>query len=61
MYRLHPRKRSHAKRDRGQNVVPGILRWLELDDVVWPHAPRPLLTVSGRNDHIWPYAGAERV
>ena len=52
---------ARRRDDQGQNVVPGILRWLELDDVVALCAPRPLLTVSGRNDHIWPYAGAERV
>ena len=42
----------------GQNVIPGILQWLELDDVIALCAPRPFLTVSGRVDHIWPYNGA---
>ncbi len=45
----------------GQNVVPGMLRWLELDDVVALCAPRPFLTISGTRDHIWPYAGAAAV
>ena len=45
----------------GQNVVPGILRWFELDSVVSLCAPRPFVTVSGNEDHIWPYKGAESV
>lgn len=45
----------------GQNVIPGILNWMELDDIVGLCAPRPFLTVSGVNDHIWPFEGALRV
>lgn len=45
----------------GQNVIPGILNWLELDDVLALVAPRPALLFAGREDHIWPYAGAEAV
>ncbi len=45
----------------GQNVVPGILNWLEMDDIVALSAPRPMLLFAGREDHIWPYAGAEAV
>ena len=45
----------------GQNVVPGILRWFELDAVVALIAPRPFLTVSGEYDHIWPFSSAEKV
>ena len=45
----------------GQNVVPGILRWFELDAVVALIAPRPFLTVSGEYDHIWPFSNAEKV
>ena len=45
----------------GQNVVPGILRWFELDAVVSLVAPRPFLTVSGDQDHIWPFGGAKKV
>ncbi|HAT35048.1 MAG TPA: hypothetical protein DCS82_04970 [Rhodospirillaceae bacterium] len=51
-----------ARRDpEGQNIVPGILRWFELDAVVALCAPRPFLTVSGDRDHIWPFEGAEAV
>jgi hypothetical protein len=45
----------------GQNVVPAMLQWFELDDVIALCAPRPFLTVSARSDHIWPYEGALRV
>tara|TARA_B100001093_G_scaffold516616_1_gene595834 strand:+ start:4095 stop:5291 length:1197 start_codon:yes stop_codon:yes gene_type:complete len=45
----------------GQNVVPGILRWFELDAVVALVAPRPFITVSGDCDHIWPFDGAQKV
>ncbi|MBC26535.1 MAG: hypothetical protein CMM41_04920 [Rhodospirillaceae bacterium] len=45
----------------GQNTVPGILRWFELDAVVALCAPRPFVTVSGDRDHIWPFDGADAV
>ncbi len=45
----------------GQNVVPGILNWLEYDDVIALIAPRPLAAISGDTDHIWPYAGVAKV
>lgn len=45
----------------GQNVVPGILKWMEFDDVLGLIAPRPLLVISGDADHIWPYEGAAAV
>lgn len=45
----------------GQNVIPGILEWMEMDDVVALCAPRPFLTVSGDRDHIWPISGGKKV
>ncbi|MBT5415378.1 MAG: hypothetical protein HOK81_12330 [Rhodospirillaceae bacterium] len=45
----------------GQNVIPGILEWLEMDDIVALCAPRPFLAVAGYADHIWPFAQAEAV
>ena len=40
------------RNESGQNTVPGILNWLELDDVVSLVAPRPLLAVTGLQDHL---------
>jgi dienelactone hydrolase len=45
----------------GQNVIPGILHWLEMDDVVALCAPRPTLLISGATDHIWPAEGMKAV
>jgi len=45
----------------GQNIIPGQLKWFELSDVVGLCAPRPLLAVSGENDHIFPFSGVEKV
>jgi len=45
----------------GHNVIPGILNWMELDDIVGLCAPRPFITISGEADHIWPFSGAMRV
>ncbi|MEQ8603712.1 MAG: alpha/beta hydrolase fold domain-containing protein [Marivibrio sp.] len=51
-----------ARGDRsGQNVTPGLLQWMETDDVLALCAPRPVLALSGRADHIYPCAGVERV
>jgi pimeloyl-ACP methyl ester carboxylesterase len=47
--------------DQGQNVIPGILQWMEMDDLVGLVAPRPFATVAGEADPIWPAAGARRV
>ena len=47
--------------DQGQNVIPGVLNWLEMADIVGLIAPRVFVTVAGESDHIWPAAGAEAV
>ncbi len=52
---------ARRRDDSGQNVVPGMLNWLETDDVLALVAPRPLLAVSGTRDHIFPASGMERV
>jgi len=41
------------------SAIPGILRWLEYQDVVALCAPRPALIVSGTRDHLYPYHLAE--
>lgn len=45
----------------GQAVVPGILNWFEMDDIVSLIAPRPFMAISGQTDHIYPFAGAKAV
>jgi acetyl esterase/lipase len=45
----------------GQNVVPGILDWMEMADIVGLVAPRPFVTVAGERDPIWPASGAAAV
>ena len=47
--------------DQGQNVIPGVLNWLEMADIVGLIAPRIFVTVAGESDHIWPAAGAAAV
>lgn len=47
--------------NQGQNVIPGILGWMEMADVVGLIAPRPLVTVAGETDPIWPASGAVAV
>lgn len=47
--------------DQGQNVIPGILNWLEMGDVLGLVAPRPLVSVAGEGDPIWPAEGAREV
>lgn len=52
---------ARRRDSQGQNVIPGILNWLEIADVVGLVAPRPFVTVAGETDPIWPAAGAVRV
>jgi len=52
---------ARRRNDEGQSIIPGILQWLEYDDIVSLHAPRRFIAISGRNDHIWPFDGAQRV
>ena len=47
--------------DQGQEVIPGILNWMEMADIVGLVSPRPFVTVAGDADHIWPAAGAAAV
>jgi pimeloyl-ACP methyl ester carboxylesterase len=45
----------------GAAVVPGILNWLEMGDVVGLCAPRPFIGISGERDHIYPFHGVAEV
>ncbi len=52
---------AHRRDQEGQLAIPGILEWLEMADVLGLVAPRPLLVLSGKGDHIWPFDEASRV
>ena len=45
----------------GQQVIPGILNWMETADIVGLVAPRAFVTVAGETDHIWPASAARHV
>ena len=45
----------------GDGIVPGLLNWMETDDVVALVAPRRFVAVSGIRDHIYPFERARRV
>lgn len=42
------------------NYIPGLSRWADMGDVLGLMAPRPVVAVVGREDPIFPLAGAER-
>ena len=42
-------------------VVPGLLRWMDVEDVTALCAPRPVLMMSGRDHPRWPAAEAAQV
>ncbi len=52
---------ARRRDEQGQNVIPGILNWLEMADIAGLVAPRALVTVAGETDHIWPAAGCAAV
>ena len=45
----------------GDAIVPGILKAFETEDIVALIAPRPFVGLSGRRDHIFPFAGVDDV
>lgn len=47
--------------NQGQNVIPGILNWMEMGDILGLVAPRALVSVAGESDPIWPAGGAAAV
>jgi hypothetical protein len=49
------RKTSGTRKTCPDTVIPGILRWFEYSDILALCAPRPLLVLSGADDHIYPY------
>lgn len=53
------RKTSGVRRTCPDTVIPGILEWFEYEDILALCAPRAVLVISGRNDHIYPFALAD--
>lgn len=45
----------------GQAIVPGLLCWLDLGDVLALAAPRPVVALSGLTDHIYPFSATKQV
>lgn len=37
-------------------IIPGILQWMEYDDIIALCAPKPVVAVSGYKDHIYPFS-----
>jgi hypothetical protein len=52
---------AQRRNGEGDAVVPGILAWFEMDDILSLIAPRHLLAISGTRDHIWPADGGRAV
>lgn len=42
-------------------VLPGLLQWMDMEDVVALCAPRPFLAVAGRHHPVWPVGRAVQV
>jgi len=49
------RKTSGTRKTCPDTVIPGVLAWIEYNDVLALCAPRHLLVVSGLADHIYPF------
>jgi hypothetical protein len=52
---------ARRRNPEGAATVPGILNWMETEDVVGLCAPRPFIGVSGVRDHIFPFQGVQDV
>lgn len=49
------RKTSGTRQTCPDTVIPGVLAWMEYNDVLALCAPRPVLVVSGVDDHLYPF------
>ena len=45
----------------GDGIVPGFLKWFDTKDLIGLIAPRRFVGISGRQDHIYPFSGVEKV
>lgn len=42
------------------NIVPGIMQWMDMGDILGAIAPRPLVIINGQTDEIFPIASARQ-
>jgi hypothetical protein len=42
------------------NVVPGMMAWGEMSDLVALYAPKPVILINGKRDPIFPIAAARK-
>ena len=52
---------GRRRNNNGSSIIPNILNWFEMDDVISLIAPRPFYALAGNKDHIWPVEGAFNV
>ena len=45
----------------GDSIIPGLLNWLDTEDIIALIAPRPFVGLSGDKDHIFPFSGVKKV
>ena len=45
----------------GDSIIPGLLNWLDTEDIIALIAPRSFVGLSGDKDHIFPFSGVKKV
>ncbi len=45
----------------GDAVIPSILEWFEINDIVNLISPKYFYALAGKMDHIWPYSGLKKI
>lgn len=45
----------------GDGIIPGLLNWLDTEDIIALIAPRSFVGLSGDKDHIFPFSGVKKV
>ena len=44
----------------GDSIIPGLLNWLDTEDILALIAPRSFVGLSGDKDHIFPFSGVKK-
>jgi len=42
------------------NIIPGVMQWMDMGDILGSIAPRPLVIINGKTDSIFPIASARK-